>query len=68
MLVNPSAVRKEYLARMEEFLARCRGTLSSAGVDYHQVTTDRALERTLLDLLVARSRLTPKAGPGRRAS
>ena len=63
MLVNPSAVKKEYLARMTEFLARCRGTLSSAGVDYHQVSTDRGLERTLLDLLVARSRL----GPARRA-
>lgn len=63
MLVNPSAVKKEYLARMREFLARCRGALSSTGVDYHQVSTDRALERTLLDLLVARSRL----GPARRA-
>jgi uncharacterized protein (DUF58 family) len=63
MLVNPNAVKREYQARMTEFLARCRGTLSGAGVDYHQVSTDRALERTLLDLVVARSRL----GPARRA-
>jgi uncharacterized protein (DUF58 family) len=62
LLVNPSAVKREYHARMGEFLARCRGMLASAGVDYHQVSTDRALERTLLDLLVARSRL----GPARR--
>ena len=63
ILVNPNAVRKDYLARMDAFLTRCRGSLASAGVDYHQVSTDRALERTLLDLLVARSRL----GPARRA-
>jgi uncharacterized protein (DUF58 family) len=59
MLVNPNAVRKEYLARMDAFLAKCRGSLAAAGVDYHQVSTDRALERTLLDLMVARSRLGP---------
>ena len=63
MLVNPSAIRREYLARMEEFLTKCRGTLANAGVDYHLVQTDRALEATLLDLLVARSRLAP----GRRS-
>jgi uncharacterized protein (DUF58 family) len=63
MLVNPNAVKKEYLARMDEFLSRSRGTLASAGVDYHLVPTDRALERTLLDLLITRSRL----GPARRA-
>ena len=63
MLVNPNAVKKEYLARMDEFLARCRGTLAASGIDYHLVPTDRALERTLLDLLITRSRL----GPARRA-
>jgi uncharacterized protein (DUF58 family) len=63
MLVNPAAVKKEYLAKMDEFLAKARGTLASAGVDYHLVTTDRALERTLLDLMMTRSRL----GPARRA-
>ncbi len=63
MLVNPNAVKKEYLARMDEFLARCRGTLAASGIDYHLVPTDRGLERTLLDLLINRSRL----GPARRA-
>jgi hypothetical protein len=43
--------------------ARCQSTLLEAGVDYHLTQTDRPLEATLLDLLVARSRL----GPGRRA-
>jgi len=64
MLVNPSAIRKDYLERMEQFLTKSRGMLTSAGVDYHLARTDQPLERTLLDLLVARSRL----GPGRRAS
>lgn len=63
LLVNPAAIRKDYLARMEQFLTKTRGTLTTAGVDYHLVSTDHPLERTLLDLLVTRSRL----GPGRRA-
>jgi uncharacterized protein (DUF58 family) len=64
MLVNPASIRKDYLARMDAFLAKCRGTLTAAGVDYHLTLTDRALERTLIELLMARARLTP----GRRAS
>lgn len=64
MLVNPAAIRKDYLERMEQFLTRTRGLLTGAGVDYHAVSTDAPLEKTLLDLLVTRSRL----GPGRRAS
>ena len=62
MLVNPAAIRREYLAQMDAFLARCRGALAAAGVDYHLVSTDRPLEDTLLDLIAARSRL----GPARR--
>ena len=46
----------------EAFLARCRGTLAAAGVDYHLVSTDRPVEDTLLDLIATRSRL----GPSRR--
>jgi uncharacterized protein (DUF58 family) len=64
LLVNPAAIRQDYLARMEAFLLRTRTTLTAAGVDYHLVQTDQPLERTLLELLVARSRL----GPARRAS
>lgn len=63
MLVNPAAIRKDYLERMDQFLTKCRGTLASAGVDYHFVSTDRPIEATLIDLLVTRSRL----GPVRRA-
>lgn len=63
MLVNPIAIKAEYLEKMEAFRARCRDTLASTGVDYHFTTTDRPLETTLLDLLVARARFAP----GRRA-
>jgi uncharacterized protein (DUF58 family) len=63
VLVNPIAIRRDYLERMEAFLAKVRGTLTSAGVDYHLVDTSQPLEKTLLALLVARSRL----GPARRA-
>jgi hypothetical protein len=49
---------------MEQFLAKCSGTLAAAGVDYHMTSTDQPLESTLLELLVARSQLQP----GRRAS
>ena len=64
ILVNPAAVRRDYLDRMEAFLARVRGTLTAAGVDYHLVDTSRPVEQTLLGLLVTRSRL----GPTRRRS
>jgi uncharacterized protein (DUF58 family) len=63
-LVNPAAIRRDYQQRMEAFLTKCRGTLAGAGVDYHLAMTDAPLEATLLELLVARSRLAP----GRRAS
>ncbi|MDB4953845.1 MAG: hypothetical protein JWO36_1414 [Myxococcales bacterium] len=64
MIVNPSTIRREYLERMEQFLTKVRGTLAAAGVDYHLAGTDQPLEATLLEVLVARSRLQP----GRRAS
>lgn len=64
MLVNPAAIKREYLERMEAFLAHVKASLAGAGIDYHLTSTDRPLEDTLLDLLVARSRL----GPARRAS
>jgi uncharacterized protein (DUF58 family) len=57
VLVNPAAIKKDYLDRMETFLATTKRTLVGAGVDYHLTTTDRPLDQTLLDLLVARSRL-----------
>jgi len=63
MLVNPAAIKRDYLARMDAFLTRCRGAFAAAGVDYHLASTDRPLEELLLELLISRSRLAP----GRRA-
>jgi len=63
VLVNPAAIRRDYLDRMDAFLAKVRGALTAAGVDYHLIDTSQPLEQTLLALLVARSRL----GPARRA-
>jgi uncharacterized protein (DUF58 family) len=61
LLANPSAIRKDYLDRMNTFVARCHGMLANAGVDYHEVLTDKPLEETLLELLVSRARLQPGA-------
>jgi uncharacterized protein (DUF58 family) len=60
MLVNPAAIRREYQQRMDEFLTKVRGTLTAAGVDYHLAETSKPLEDTLLELIVARSRLQPR--------
>ena len=51
---------------MDAFCAKCHGTLAAAGVDYHEVLTDRPLDQTLLDLLVSRARLQP--GHARRTA
>ena len=59
MLVNPVAIKREYLERMDAFLTKTRSSLAATGVDYHFVPTDRSLEQTLLDLVIARSRLGP---------
>jgi len=64
LLVNPNAIKRDYIARMQAFLGRCKSSMTAAGIDYHLAMTDTALEKTLLDVLVARSKL----GPGRRAS
>ena len=55
LLANPAAIRKDYLERMDAFLARVVDELTNAGVDYHLCPTDRAVEDTLLDFLVRRS-------------
>ena len=59
LMVNPDAIRDDYLARMKTFLARCADELGSAGIDYHLIETDRALEDALRTVIAARQR-----GPG----
>jgi uncharacterized protein (DUF58 family) len=62
LLANPSAIREQYLERMDAFLARCRTACDEGGIDYHLVATDQPLDKTLLDLLVARGGLAARQG------
>ncbi|KAB2896084.1 MAG: DUF58 domain-containing protein [Kofleriaceae bacterium] len=64
LLANPAAIRKDYLERMDAFLARVVEEMTSAGVDYHLCLTDRAVEDALLELLATRQR-TSAAGARR---
>jgi uncharacterized protein (DUF58 family) len=57
LLVNPSAIRRDYLERMEAFLARVASRCAEGAVDYHLISTDRPIELTLLDVVTARARL-----------
>jgi uncharacterized protein (DUF58 family) len=61
LLVNPQAIKRDYLERMDAFLGNCAVTLAKAGVDYHLASTDRPLDEALLELLVSRARLLPGA-------
>ncbi|MEZ4360317.1 MAG: DUF58 domain-containing protein [Kofleriaceae bacterium] len=61
VLANPAAIREQYLAKMQAFLDRARGELRAAGVDYHLLPTDRPVEAAILELLIARSQLQPRA-------
>lgn len=54
LLANPTAIRSDYVARMDGFLARVADELGRAGVDYHLTPTDRGLDDTLLALLASR--------------
>ena len=61
LMVNPDAIRDDYLARMKTFLGRVADELGAAGIDYHLLETDRALEDALRLVIAARQR-----GPGTR--
>ncbi|MBK9030443.1 MAG: DUF58 domain-containing protein [Myxococcales bacterium] len=54
LLANPTAIRADYVARMDAFLARTADELAAGGVDYHLTPTDRPLDQTLLAVLTAR--------------
>lgn len=56
LLANPTAIRKEYLARMEAFLAKVAAACTEGGIDYHLISTDKPIEQTLLDLVAARAK------------
>jgi len=58
LLVNPAAIRTDYLEKMAAFLARVSRELGEAGVDYHLVSTDHPIEDTLFRVLATRQKLT----------
>jgi hypothetical protein len=61
LLANPAAIRDQYLERMDAFLTKARTSCDEGGIDYHLVTTDRALDQTLLEILVARNAIAQRA-------
>jgi uncharacterized protein (DUF58 family) len=65
VLTNPAAIREQYLERMAEFLDRTRRDLRDAGVDYQLLSTDQPVETAILELLISRSQLVPRASGSR---
>jgi uncharacterized protein (DUF58 family) len=55
LLVDPEAVRAQYLAEMERFVAACRKSCAEGDVDYHLVDTSRPPSSVLLDFLRKRA-------------
>ncbi len=64
VLTNPAAIRDQYLERMAEFLERTRRELRNAGIDYQLLSTDQPVEAAILELLISRSHLMPRAASG----
>ena len=56
MYVDPSTTRREYLKRFQTHAAGIERTCATLGIDYTCFTTDRPLERLLLDFLHVRNR------------
>lgn len=55
LLVNATAVRKQYLDRMNSFCAAARTACVEGGVDYHFVPTSKPPDETVLEFLTQRS-------------
>lgn len=54
LLTEPRALRRDYLAALEEFEREVRVGCSKAGIEYHQFTTDTRLDAALSGFLVRR--------------
>jgi len=52
---DPGAVRREYLAAVEQFVSACRRGCAEGDVAYHLVDTSRPPSRVLLEFLRARA-------------
>lgn len=60
MLVNPAAIRREYMRKLGAFLERARDECTAGGVEYHLVATDQPLEQNLLEFLTRRAAATAR--------
>jgi uncharacterized protein (DUF58 family) len=60
LLLEPSAVRKNYLQRINAHLDRVRAMCARHGVEHRLLRTDAPLEQCLFDFLSVRSRLTAR--------
>ena len=56
VFADPAAVRGQYLARVEQFIATYRRELGGAGIDYHLLDTSQPLDVALMAYLSARGR------------
>jgi uncharacterized protein (DUF58 family) len=59
-LLEPVAVRKNYLARFQEHLDRLKGICARQGVEYRLARTDTPIEKDLFDFLHARRHLAAR--------
>jgi uncharacterized protein (DUF58 family) len=59
LLVDPSAIRRQYKRRMASFLDRVRAECVRGGVEHHLVATARPIEQALLEFLTARAGRRP---------
>ncbi len=65
LLVEPSAIRRQYKRRMGAFLDKVRAECVRGGVEHHLIATSRPLEQALLDFLTQRvGRGAARAGAG----
>lgn len=55
VLVNPVAVRRDYLRSLDKFLEATHSACTAAGIDYLPVTTNEPLEQGLMNLLHSRA-------------
>ena len=69
LYVDPDQARAEYLRRFAAHAAEVERACLDLGIEFESITTDRPLELVLFDLLKARMRRSPAAGPpGRHAT
>lgn len=62
LLTSPQALRKEYLAELEQFMARLRKGCRDSGVDYHLFDTAEPLDVALTTFLSTRAAARARHG------